>query len=156
MASADETHIRACPVHEGSGEDANPGQVAAVIAEEIQLGADGRVDHDYFDAWLAQTDARIAQLGREFAERDARLAREMRDFIASMQEIEHQRDERERQRYEREHQRYGREHQRDEREREREAHWDQQDRRFQRVVYGALAVGLADLGILIAVLILVI
>lgn len=149
MASADETLIRSCSVCDGSGGDANPGQVAAVVAEEIQLGTDGRVDHDYFDAWLAQTDARIAQLGREFAERDARLAREMRDFVASMQEIEHQRDEREDQRYERE-------RQRDEREREREKHWDQQDRRFQRVVYGALAVGLADLGILIAVLGLVI
>lgn len=142
MASADETLIRSCPVRDGSGEDASPGQVAAVVAEEIQLGADGRVDHDYFDAWLVQTDARIAQLGREFAERDARLAREMRDFVASMQEIERQR--------------YERERQRDERERERETHWDQQDRCFQRVVYGALAVGLADLGILIAVLGLVI
>ena len=130
MASATEVRIQACLVREGVCEDEAAGRIAAVIADEINTGDDGRVSHDQFEARLAQIDARIAQLGREFAERDARLAQQFADFIAEMHELERQRDEREREREarererdERERQRDERERQRDERERLREAHW---------------------------------
>ena len=152
MTTATEDRIRACLVREGVCEDEAAQRLAAVIAEEIETGDATKVGQDQFEARLAQIDARIALLGREFAERDARQAREMRVFIASMQEIERQRDERERQRDERERERDERERERDEREREREAKWEQRYERFQRVVYAALGAGITALGILIAVL----
>ncbi len=137
MPTATEERIRACLIREGVCEDEAAGRVAAVIAEEIERGDDSKVSQVDFDARISQLDATVANLGREMAERNAELFKEMRDFVISMQAIEHERDERERQR--------------DEREREREANWEDRYTRFQRVVYTAAGAGVTVLGVLIAV-----
>ncbi len=134
MPTATEERIRACLIREGVCEEAAAERVAAVIAEEIERGDSTKVEKVDLNARMAQLEATVARLGREFAEQNAQLATEMRDFVMSMQELERERDERERQ---------------------RDWKWDERLQRVQRVVYVGLGASTTALGILITVLALV-
>ena len=152
MPSATEERIRACLIREGLCADDSAGRIATVLTAAIDEGDQDRVTEATFNTRLAQIDATIAQLARDFAERDAERERIFSQHISEMQELERQRDERERQRDERE-------RQRDERERERDAKWEERLRyleereaRFRRYVYTGMGAGFSGMGLLIALL----
>ncbi len=124
MATATEERIRACLIREGiCGEEAAT-RFAAVLSEEIEAGDADKVTEDRLAVAIAELNASIERLGREFAERDAERAVEIAAFFAQAQELERQRDERERQRAERERERDAKWA---ERERERDAKWDERE-----------------------------
>ena len=145
MPSATAERIRACLITEGLCADDSAGRIATVLTAAIDEGDEARVTEATFNTRLAQIDATIAQLAREFAERDAERERIFSQHISEMQELERQRDERERQR--------------DERERERDAKWEERLRyleereaRFRRYVYTGMGAGFSGMGLLIALL----
>lgn len=124
MTTATEERIRACLIREGiCGEEAAT-RFAAVLSEEIEAGDADKVTEDRLAVAIAELNASIERLGREFAERDAERAVEIAAFFAQAQELERQRDERERQRAERERERDAKWA---ERERERDAKWDERE-----------------------------
>ena len=152
MPSATEERIRACLITEGLCADDSAGRIASVLTTAIDEGDQARVTEATFNTRLAQIDATIAQLAREFAERDAERERIFSQHISEMQELERQRDERERQRD-------VRERERDERERERDAKWEERLRyleereaRFRRYIYTGMGAGFSGMGLLIALL----
>lgn len=117
MATATEERIRACLIREGiCGEEAAT-RFAAVLSEEIEAGDADKVTEDRLAVAIAELNASIERLGREFAERDAERAVEIAAFFAQAQELERQRDERERER----------DAKWAERERERDAKWDERE-----------------------------
>ena len=145
MPSATAERIRACLITEGLCADDSAGRIATVLTAAIDEGDEARVTEATFNTRLAQIDATIAQLAREFAERDAERERVFSQHISEMQELERQRDERERQR--------------DVRERERDAKWEERLRyleereaRFRRYVYTGMGAGFSGIGLLIALL----
>lgn len=152
MPSATAERIRACLITEGLCADDSAGRIATVLTTAIDEGDQARVTEATFNTRLAQIDATIAQLAREFAERDAERERVFSQHISEMQELERQRDERERQRDVRERQRDVRERERDAKWEERLRYLEEREARFRRYVYTGMGAGFSGMGLLIALL----
>ena len=152
MASATEERIRGSLVREEICVGPSADRFAGVLADVIDAGDADKVTEDRLARAVAVLNASIAQLAREFAERDAERARVFARHISEMQQLERQRDERERERA----------RDWDERERARDAKWDERlkyseerDERVRRVVYAGMGLGFSALGLLVAILALV-
>jgi len=96
MSAVTEERIRSCLIREGVCGNAPAAELASVIAAEINEGDAGKVTEDQLARAIAELNASIAQLAREFAERDAARAELFAQHISEMHELERQRDERER------------------------------------------------------------
>ena len=138
MTAATEERIRACLVGQSICGAESAANFAAVLAEEIEEGDAGKVTEDRLAAAVAELNASIERLGRDFAERNLELAETQAKFLAEMHELERQRDERERQR--------------DERERERQQDWEAFQRRIQTWGYVLFGLWLASVSALVAVI----
>ncbi len=138
MPVATEERIQHSLVDEGICATESANRVASVVAGEINEVERTKVGIDAFELRIAELNTSIARLARDFAERDAERAREMRHFVSEMQELERQRDERERRR--------------DERERQ----WDRDSQAFQRRMqawgYALFGLWLGSVGVLASVM----
>ncbi len=147
MSAVTEERIRSCLIREGVCGNAPAAELASVIAAEINEGDAGKVTEDQLARAIAELNASIAQLAREFAERDAARAELFAQHISEMHELERQRDERERE------QNCIREV--EERGTRRDTELQASERRFQRASYAAFCLATALLGLAISVLVLV-